>query len=175
MSDGPDLLSALAHFLGTTPEALAGGEAEAVRARLDRVRAALGKLIAAGAGEGGDPADPQALPADVARLREALARAGIGAAVGSGPDQADAPRLDAAGGIDPAALHQALATLASWFEAQEPGAGRSIDALVAELDKLFGGAAAAAEAERDRRIRGDARAAIAERLRQVGIKPSDDS
>ncbi len=48
-SDDPDLLAMLAAFLGTTPEALAGADADAMRARLGAVRGAIGRLMAAAA------------------------------------------------------------------------------------------------------------------------------
>ncbi|HYU14645.1 MAG TPA: hypothetical protein VEL05_01175 [Candidatus Acidoferrum sp.] len=174
--DPPDLLSALARFIGTTPEALAGGDPEGVRQRLDRIQAALSKLVAAGARRPVDDAEPEGLSADIAALRDSFARAGIGAAGVGEPGQADAARLAAAGGaVDAATMARALDTLAKLFEAKDPGAGSAIDAMIAELESAFGGAAAASEAERDRRIGSDARAAIAERLRRAGIKPSGDA
>jgi hypothetical protein len=180
-TDDPDLLAMLAAFLGTTPEALAAGNAEAVRARLGEVRAAVATLIEAsaraGAADSGDSEDSVAadrLREAAAELRRALGRAGLNVADITRGD--DAPRAQG-GEPDPHALAQAFGTLTDWLEQRRPGIGREVDALIAELDRVFGAlpGARAARAAREERVRGDVRDSIAENLRRVGIKPSGDS
>lgn len=156
-----DLVSLLARLLEATREALAGeGAAEAV-GRVDRVRAALDSMMRR-RGEGEEPADRDALRADVAAIRDVLAESGTGAARG------DMGRVAAA-----------LQSLLGWLEHGRPGQGAEVDSIVAQLEKTFGSVASpgarAAEKERDERIRSDVRASISERLRQAGIKPSGDS
>lgn len=178
-SDDPDLLAMLAAFLGTTPEALAGADADAVRARLAAVRGSVGKLMAAAAAS--EP-DEQQLAADVKQLRDSLA--GIDLAKAGAKDD-DAPRLagdpahkEDARAIDPRELARALETLTAWIDRRQPGAGREVDALLADLErtvgKLLPGAAAEA-AKRDERIRSDAQSSIAEHLRRAGIKPANEN
>lgn len=162
-SDPADLMALLARLLGTTRAALASEEV-AARARFDEVRVAIERLTPA-AEQGGEPADPQRLAADVGALRGALAQAGVDpAAAGAGQDMAR--------------LGQVLRSLIEWLESPTGDAGRDVDSLVARLEEAFGPlgspGAEAARAERDERLRIGARAAIAERLRQAGIKSSDD-
>ena len=103
-SDDPDLLAMLAAFLGTTPEALAGADADSVRDRLASVRSSIGRLMAAAAAA--EPDEDQ-LAAAVKKLRDSVA--GIDLAKGATGD--DAPRLaggDEARAIDPRELARAL-------------------------------------------------------------------
>lgn len=171
-SDDPDLLAMLAAFLGTTPEALAGADVDDVRARLATVRGSIGKLMAMAAAA--EP-DENQLAADMKQLRDSLA--GIDPPEGTTGD--DAPRLagEEARAIDPRELARALETLTAWVDRRQPGAGREVDALLADLErtvgKLLPGAAAEA-AKRDERIRSDAQSSIAEHLRRAGIKPSSE-
>ena len=172
-TDDPDLLAMLAAFLGTTPEALAGSNAETVRARLGDVRGALGELVAASAGaadpDAPDPVQAERLRAAAEDLRRALGQAGLDvAAITPGAD---------VGNAAPPALTQAFATLTDWMDQRRPGIGREVDALIAELDRVFGAlpGARAARAAREERVRGDVRDSIAENLRRFGIKPSGDS
>lgn len=172
-SDDPDLLAMLAAFLGTTPEALAGADVDAVRERLASVRGSVGRLIAAAAAA--EP-DETALAADMKQLRDSLA--GIELPEGASGD--DAPRLagdDHARALDARELARALEALTAWVDRRQPGAGREVDALLAELERTIGrllpGAAADA-AKRDERIRGAAQSSIADHLRRAGIKPAGE-
>jgi hypothetical protein len=162
-SDAAHLMALMTRLLGTTRAALAAGEAAGARARFDAVRAAIERL--APAEQGGEPADPRQLAADVGALRGALVQAGVDpAAAGAGQDMAQ--------------LGQVLRSLIAWLESPSGDAGRDVDSLVAGLEKVFGPmgspGAEAARAERDERLRIGAQAAISERLRQAGIKSSDD-
>ena len=171
-SDDPDLLAMLAAFLGTTPEALAGADADAVRARLGAVRGAVGQLMAAAAAAEPDEAR---LAADAVKLRDSLAGIDLEKPAAGGDD---APRLAGESrDIDPRQLALAMQTLTTWLDRRPPGAGREVDALLADLERTLGrllhGAAAEAKA-RDEQIRGDARSSIADHLRRAGIKPSGE-
>lgn len=178
-SEDPDLLSMLARLMGTTPEALAGDDADAVRARLAQVRSAVGRLIAAGStgsppSSPADDVDEEKLRAGAAELRAALARAGID--TGSAPS-GDAARPGGEAQVELQALARAFHIMTEFLEQRRPGLGAEVDALTASLDKAFGKLRGeeAARAARDERIASDVRGSIADHLRRVGIKPSGDS
>ena len=180
---GPDLMSLLARLLGVTRETLAGDDAAAVRARIEAVRLAVGRLVPAGAADDG-PADAAApspetarLSADLGALRAALAGSGAGASAGVGADGG----VGGAGGegLDLASLARMFETLSGWLEQGTPGPADEVDSIVHRLEQAFepmaSPGAGAARKERDERIQSAVSSSISERLREAGIKPPEES
>lgn len=181
-TDPPDLMALLARLLGVTRESLAGDDAAAVRARVDAVRAAIERMVPLGAGRGADSEgvepepspDASELAGEVAALRAALAGTGMAAVIG-------APSADEDGPLDLARLVALFATLGDSLErvGLTEAHGAEVDSIVRRLEATFepvASAGARAEArERDERVQRAVSSSISERLRQVGIKPGDDS
>ena len=163
--EAPDLLTALAEFLGTSSARLAGDPGE-YRAQVERVRAAA----AAFAQAVNDPAgDAVARAAASAKLQEILAGSAQAAASSAQARIADLPRTMAELGIDTSRFAPALRSIAAWIEAPDAANGAAVDRTMAEFDAALGiwvdvQPRAAEATDRNERVRESARAAIAARL-----------
>ena len=168
----PDLLSALAGFLGTSSARLAGDQ-DAYRAQVERVRAAA----AAFAHTVNDPTGDAAARAEAgARLQAILAPSAEGAAATAQQRLDDLPRTISELGIDASRFAPALRSIAAWLETPDAATGAAVDRVMAEFDAalgpwLDGMQRAAEESRRDERVREAARAAIAARLDKPKREP----